>query len=264
MQHTNTPLVGGGIKPPGVSTQHNPRLGRGRGGPRPFYAARTSTPKSTAPALAWAAKAAATPPACAKENIVALCDADTGTLDKAGVKYPQSPAVPGFPQALREGQRDRRRDGLHPRPHARPGQRDAMKMGKHVFCRNRSPTPSTRRAMMRQLAKDKKLATQMGNQGSAGAGLRRAVEVVQAGVIGPVRQLHRVVQPPDLAPRAWNGPKARIPSPRRSTGTSGSDRPPNAPTRAGPITRSSGAGGRISAPALWATCLSHGQHAFRR
>jgi hypothetical protein len=30
----------------------------------------------------------------------------------------------------------------------------------------------------------------MGNQGSAGPGLRRAVEVIQAGIIGPVRELH--------------------------------------------------------------------------
>ena len=43
---------------------------------------------------------------------------------------------------------------------------------------------------MRQLAKEKKLATQMGNQGSALTGVRRAVEVIQAGVIGPVRELH--------------------------------------------------------------------------
>ena len=40
------------------------------------------------------------------------------------------------------------------------------------------------------LAAEKKLATQMGNQGSAEAGLRRAIEVVQAGVIGKPLELH--------------------------------------------------------------------------
>ena len=44
--------------------------------------------------------------------------------------------------------------------------------------------------MMRKLAKEKKLATQMGNQGSAESGLRRAVEVIQAGVIGKPQELH--------------------------------------------------------------------------
>jgi hypothetical protein len=43
---------------------------------------------------------------------------------------------------------------------------------------------------MVRLSKEKKLATQMGNQGSAGSGLRRAVEVTQAGVIGKPKELH--------------------------------------------------------------------------
>jgi hypothetical protein len=40
------------------------------------------------------------------------------------------------------------------------------------------------------VAKEKKLATQMGNQGSAGDGLRRAVEVIQSGIIGKPLELH--------------------------------------------------------------------------
>jgi predicted dehydrogenase len=43
---------------------------------------------------------------------------------------------------------------------------------------------------MRQLAKEKGVCTQMGNQGTAEDGLRRAVELVRGGVIGPVRELH--------------------------------------------------------------------------
>jgi predicted dehydrogenase len=43
---------------------------------------------------------------------------------------------------------------------------------------------------MRKVAAEKKLATQMGNQGSAESGLRRAVEVLQAGVIGKPVELH--------------------------------------------------------------------------
>src|SRR2546421_745201 len=37
---------------------------------------------------------------------------------------------------------------------------------------------------------EKKVITQMGNQGSSESGLRRAVEIIQAGAIGPVRQVH--------------------------------------------------------------------------
>jgi predicted dehydrogenase len=40
------------------------------------------------------------------------------------------------------------------------------------------------------MAKEKKIVTQMGNQGSASDGLRRAVETIQDGLIGQVHQVH--------------------------------------------------------------------------
>ena len=66
----------------------------------------------------------------------------------------------------------------------------AMKMGKHVYCQKPLTQTVWEAREMRRLANDKKLATQMGNQGSAGDGLRRAVEVIQAGVIGKPKELH--------------------------------------------------------------------------
>ena len=66
----------------------------------------------------------------------------------------------------------------------------AMRMGKHVYCQKPLTQTVWEAREMRRLANEKKLATQMGNQGSAGAGLRRAVEVIQAGVIGAPRELH--------------------------------------------------------------------------
>src|SRR5437879_13807842 len=78
-----------------------------------------------------------------------------------------------------------------------------MKLVKHVYCQKPlTQTVYEAREMVR-LANEKKLATQMGNQGSAGAGLRRAVEVIQAGVIGAPRELHvwsnRPIWPQGLA-----------------------------------------------------------------
>jgi len=66
----------------------------------------------------------------------------------------------------------------------------AMRMGKHVYCQKPLCQNVTEARMMVQLAKEKKLATQMGNQGSANDALRRAVEVIQAGVIGDPKELH--------------------------------------------------------------------------
>lgn len=66
----------------------------------------------------------------------------------------------------------------------------AMRLGKHVYCQKPLTQTVWEAREMRRLAKEKKLATQMGNQGSAGNGLRRAVEVIQAGVIGNPLELH--------------------------------------------------------------------------
>src|SRR6266550_21144 len=66
----------------------------------------------------------------------------------------------------------------------------AMKMGNHVYCQKPLTQTVWEAREMRRLAKEHKLATQMGNQGSAGDGLRRAVEVIQGGVIGKATELH--------------------------------------------------------------------------
>src|ERR1043165_2348976 len=66
----------------------------------------------------------------------------------------------------------------------------AMKMGKHVYCQKPLTQTVFEAREMRRLANEKKLATQMGNQGSAGDGLRRAVEVIHAGIIGGAKELH--------------------------------------------------------------------------
>ena len=66
----------------------------------------------------------------------------------------------------------------------------AMKAGKGVYCQ-KPLAHSVGEARSLRLAADKyKVATQMGNQGTAEDGLREAVEVIQAGAIGPVHEIH--------------------------------------------------------------------------
>src|SRR5262249_59389909 len=43
---------------------------------------------------------------------------------------------------------------------------------------------------MREIAAKMKVCTQMGNQGTASDGVRRAAEIVQAGVLGKVAEVH--------------------------------------------------------------------------
>ena len=66
----------------------------------------------------------------------------------------------------------------------------AIKLGKHVYCQKPLTQTVYEARYLRKLAKDHGVVTQMGNQGSSEDGLRRAVELVQGGLIGPVRQIH--------------------------------------------------------------------------
>src|SRR2546427_4213321 len=66
----------------------------------------------------------------------------------------------------------------------------ALKMDKHVYCQKPLTQTVYEARHLRELAREHRAVTQMGNQGSSEDGLRRSVEVVQAGLIGPVRQIH--------------------------------------------------------------------------
>src|SRR5438445_4568055 len=88
----------------------------------------------------------------------------------------------------------------------------AIKMGKHVYCQKPLTQTVYEARYLRKLAKDYKVVTQMGNQGSAEDGLRRAVEVVQAGVIGPVRQVYVWTNRP-IWPQGMDRPAGEDPVP---------------------------------------------------
>jgi len=66
----------------------------------------------------------------------------------------------------------------------------AMRMGKHVYCQKPLTHTVFEARVLKEAAKKYGVCTQMGNQGSASDGLRRAVELVQAGIIGPVKEVH--------------------------------------------------------------------------
>ena len=66
----------------------------------------------------------------------------------------------------------------------------AIRMGKHVYCQKPLTHTVFEARVLKEAAKQHGVCTQMGNQGSAENGLRRAVELVQGGIIGPVREAH--------------------------------------------------------------------------
>ncbi|MBX3733986.1 MAG: Gfo/Idh/MocA family oxidoreductase [Verrucomicrobiae bacterium] len=137
-------------------------------------------------------------------TIVGLCDVDSESLAKKAQKFPEARRYADFRRMLEELGSSVDAVTISTPDHVHGvAAAMAMKMGKHIYCQKPLTQTVFEARELRQLARDKKLATQMGNQGSAGSGLRRAVEVIQSGVIGPVRELHvwsnRPVWPQGLA-----------------------------------------------------------------
>jgi hypothetical protein len=125
------------------------------------------------------------------ENVVALCDVDQNTLDRAGKTYPGAKLYRDYRKLLEEmGNSIDAVTVSTPDHHHAFAASLAMKMGKHAYVQKPLTHSIYESRVLRSLAKEKKVATQMGNQGSAGNGLRRAVEVIQAGVIGKPLELH--------------------------------------------------------------------------
>lgn len=66
----------------------------------------------------------------------------------------------------------------------------AMRMGKHVYVQKPMAHSVWEARLMAKVAEEQGVATQMGNQAHAGEPIRRAVELIRAGVIGKVREVH--------------------------------------------------------------------------
>src|SRR6266478_6531942 len=127
---------------------------------------------------------------CSGENIVALCDVDSERSAKAHAKYPNAKVYKDFRKMLeQEKSLDAVIVATPDHCHAAVAAM-AIRLGKHVYCQKPLTQTVYEARLLRKLAREYKVVTQMGNQGSAEDGLRRAVEVVQSGVLGPVRQVH--------------------------------------------------------------------------
>ena len=66
----------------------------------------------------------------------------------------------------------------------------AMKAGKHVYVQKPLTYSVLEARILAKTARDMKVVSQMGNQGHSMEGTRRIVELIEAGVIGPIREVH--------------------------------------------------------------------------
>src|SRR6476660_7830432 len=133
----------------------------------------------------------------ASENIVALCDVKSTARHSAAAQYPNAKTLSGLRRVF-----DHSRDfdavvvSTCEHTHAFSTML-ALDAGKHVYCEKPLAYNIWETRKIREKAATVKVATQMGIQIHAGDNYRRVVELVQAGSIGPIREVHVWVS------RAW-------------------------------------------------------------
>ncbi len=124
------------------------------------------------------------------ENIVALCDVDQARAAAAFNRYPNAEKFQDFRVML---ERQRNIDAVtvstpdHIHAHASI---TAMRMGKHCYTQKPLTHSVWEARQMKLVARNHRVATQMGNQGTANNTLRESVEIIRAGGIGDVREVH--------------------------------------------------------------------------
>jgi predicted dehydrogenase len=150
---------------------------------------------------------------CESENIYALCDVDIDYAAEQRKKYPDAKFYQDFRKMFEEAGKniDAVSVSCPDQLHAIVASK-AMRMGKAVYCQKPLTQTIYEARYLRNLAHETGVVTQMGNQGSSHDGLRRAVEVIQAGVIGPVREVHVWTNRP-IWPQGMSRPDGSDPVP---------------------------------------------------
>ncbi len=125
------------------------------------------------------------------ENFVAFCDVDDVRAAKAYEAFPSVPHFRDFRVMLEKlGNKIDAVTVSTPDHMHFPIAMAALSLGKHVFVEKPLTHTIGEARQLAALAREKKVATQMGNQGHANEGLRLIKEWHQAGVLGEVREVH--------------------------------------------------------------------------
>ena len=168
-------------------------------------------------------------------DVVAVCDVDANHLAAARKRFPKARQFADFRKLLDDMHKSidavtvSTPDHIHALAAAM-----AMRRGKHCFVQKPLTHSLHEARVLAKLARDNKLATQMGNQGSADSNLRRAAALIRAGMLGNVSAIHiwtdrpiwpqGLDRPAPVAPPAelnwdlWLGPAPVRPFSRLSSG----------------------------------------------
>ena len=125
------------------------------------------------------------------ENVVALCDVNEQRAGESFKQLPQAKKYRDFRKMLDEmaGAIDAVIVATPDHTHA-VASAAAIRAGKHVYTEKPLARTVRESRSLRQVAAKSKVATSMGNQGTASPQFRRALELIRDGVLGPIREVH--------------------------------------------------------------------------
>jgi predicted dehydrogenase len=124
-------------------------------------------------------------------EIVVLCDVDEERLNKAAAAFPKAKKYTDYRKMFDECANDFDAITVSTPDHSHaPAALRGMNLGKHCFCQKPLTYTVAEARRMRELANEKKLVTQMGNQGTSANGFREAVAIIERGDIGAVNEIH--------------------------------------------------------------------------
>jgi len=151
------------------------------------------------------------------EHVVALCDVDREHLEKAAAEVRKTnPDVRCYTDYRKLLEKEAKHidavtvstpDHMHA-----PIAIAAIQLGKHAFVQKPLTRSIAEARRLREAARQHRIVSQMGNQGSSDPGLRRGVELLWSGIIGKVREAHVWTNRP-IWPQGIDRPEGSDPVP---------------------------------------------------
>lgn len=130
------------------------------------------------------------------QNMVALCDVDWNYAGPVFKEYPKAKMYKDFREML-DKQKDIDAVVIATPDHSHAMQAMMfMQLGKHVYCQKPLTHSVWEARQLTQAAKKYKVATQMGNEGHSNDEVRDVAELIHAGTIGDVYEVHATTNRP--------------------------------------------------------------------
>lgn len=145
--------------------------------------------------------------AISSQNIIGLCDVDWKYSAHVFKDYPKAKAYYDYRKMFDELGKSADAVVVATADHAHAIiSSEAMTMGKHVYCEKPLTHTVYESRLLTKLADKYKVATQMGNQGSSGEGVRKVCEWIWNGEIGEITKVEAFTDRP-IWPQGLNRPE---------------------------------------------------------